>query len=239
MQRRTIAAGMNTGLVFAALALTPPGAHAAMTESSHAQPTGLHSPKISFKPGTLGVGMEVSVGLTRTFALRAGGYLFRQGFNSTIDSIRYDADVDLNSGAVYADWHPFANGFRVSAGVAYNGNKAKVNALSAESYNIGGTEYTPEDIGSLNGDVTFREVAPYLGLGWGRAPDSVSGFSWTVDAGVLFQGKPRVDLSSANGLLSESEQLRADIEAEVDNVREDVEKFRYYPVLQLGVMYSF
>jgi hypothetical protein len=58
--------------------------------------------------------------------LRGGvnGLNIDHDFNS--NDVEYSADVKLLSGDLLVDWHPFGGSFRLSAGIAYDGNKADV-----------------------------------------------------------------------------------------------------------------
>ena len=198
-------------------------------------------PTISFKPGTLGLGTEVTVNFSPYTSLRLGGYYFQVSFNGTIEDTAYKTDVGLFSGAVFADWHPFASGFRVSAGLFRNQNKADVRALAADLYTLGGQQFTAEEVGALSGRVRFPNWAPFIGLGYSTGWDNLDDDAWrfSIDAGVIYQGKPRVALASEGGTLSGSETLNEVITREAANAEDDLNAFRFYPVFQVGVGYAF
>ena len=58
------------------------------------------------------------------------------------------------------------------------------------TYTINGDTYTAQQVGRLTGKVTWRRVAPYLGIGWGSKAARQSGFSMGFDVGVLVTGSP-------------------------------------------------
>src|SRR5947208_281717 len=73
------------------------------------------------KAGSLGLGLELTVGLSPQWNARLGA----NGFNYTDDRRRaghleYDATAKLRTGTALLDWHPGGHGFRLSGGLVYN-----------------------------------------------------------------------------------------------------------------------
>lgn len=181
---------------------------------------------LGIKAGTLGVGVEGTFGLTERFNLRVGANSYSYSYNETASGIRYDAELDLQSAALLLDWHPFAGTFRVSAGVLRNKNAVH---LVATATDVGGSPYPAG--ARVNGDVTFKKSAPYVGIGWGNA--AKPGFlGISVEVGAMFQGKPDVTLTSSD--VSEADLRREEQEAEADLADFDV-----YPVVSLGLSFRF
>lgn len=204
-----------------------------LATSSHA--TGFAvTPKI----GTLGLGIEATSAISESLNIRAGINTFSYDYSSTESGIDYDFDLDLKSVAAMLDWHPFSNGFRVTGGALYNGNELSARAAPSDSFDIGGTIYTPAEVGTLTGDIDFRKTAPYLGIGWGNplAPGS----KWTVslDLGIMFQGAADVDYT-ATGALSTDPAFLADLDTERAELEDALDNFEYYPVASIGVSYRF
>jgi hypothetical protein len=185
------------------------------------------------KVGTLGLGLEGSTSLLEDFNARLGYNAISFETDQTIDDIKYDVDIDLQSLSLLLDWHPLSGGFRVSAGVMANGNDAKGSA-PVGNYTIGDTPFT--NVG-LDARVDFNSAAPYLGIGWGNAVASDKGWGFNVDLGVMFQGTPEVSLIPTGpnaGLVPESELIK-----EQQKLQDDADDFKYYPVLSVGVSYRF
>jgi len=84
-------------------------------------------------------------------------------------------------------------------------------------------------LGNLSADVRFNKITPYIGFGFGNADGPGSGFSF--NAGAIYHGPPGVKLS-ADGLLEPSTEQAPIIE---DNIN----WFRFYPVISLGYIYKF
>lgn len=187
---------------------------------------------LGVKAGTLGFGVEGTFGLSERVNLRVGANDYSYSGSETASGIRYDGKLDLRSGAMLLDWHPFAGTFRLSAGVIYNKNKLRMTATPTSSQDIGGTTYTPAQIGTLTGEVTFKTTAPYAGIGWGNAARR-GRFGFTAEIGALFQGNPRVTLASS-GAVSQT-----DLNTEAQDAASDLDKFKVYPVISLGFSFRF
>ena len=149
---------------------------------------------------------RVRFAISDSIALRAGVNYFPYTYNGTAGDIDYDFDLNLISVPVLIDYHPFKGSFRLSGGAIYNGNNLDAKATPVADTVIGGIPFTPAQIGTLNADIDFSPIAPYLGLGWDTSFGKESGFGFTFELGALFQGEPEANLSST-GLLSADAHL--------------------------------
>ena len=196
---------------------------------------------LGLRGGTLGEGVELSYALSQRAALRlnADGYNRKQ--TSTHDNIDYDMKLKLQTVSLLGDWFPFANNFRVSAGAVLNGNKLALKGQpSGGFYTINGTQYNTGQVGSLDAAVDFNKAAPYIGIGYGRA--ITRGLSLIFDAGVMFQGSPKSKIDLTCGPLAtppECAQAQSDARAEQSRLDESLHSFKYYPVISVGLAYTF
>ncbi len=207
-----------------------------------ASPASLADTSIGLRVGTLGGGIELAHAFTETLGFRISANGLKYDRTDTYQSIDYDAKLKLESGQLLFDWFPFSNNFRLSAGAMYNGNKLTLDGKPSPggTYTINGTTYSSSSIDSLNGKVDFRKAAPYFGLGYGRPVGK--GFSLAADLGVLFQGSARSNLSatcSATTSASTCAQIQSDVAAEQDKLDDDMHKYRFYPVVSIGLAYTF
>ncbi|WP_027366803.1 hypothetical protein [Desulfocurvibacter africanus] len=192
--------------------------------------------------GTLGAGAEAGIEFTDFIKLRG----VVQGFKWTIDDkkvsgIEYDFGMNSFTAGALLDIHPLGispvgGSFRVSAGAFYNANNFSLEAKPTETVTIGGTDYTASNVDRLDADVDFNDIAPYVGIGWGTSPGLLP-FSFTADMGVLYQGSPRVDLSSPRA--RDNAALAASIESEEDDMEDDLSSWKWYPVVMVGFAISF
>ncbi len=194
---------------------------------------------VGAKISTLGGGVEIAGTITDSLNLRLGLQGFSYDFDDTYSDIDYNADVDFFSGLLLADWFPFNNNFRLSAGVAVNNNELTVTGEPRNgTYNIGGVTYPSALVGALTGTIDFNTVAPYAGIGYGGAFSDTGNWSFSFDLGVLFQGSPNVSYSAA-GPLAGNAIFQANLEQERKELEDDLDEYEYYPVLSLGVTYKF
>jgi len=197
----------------------------------------------TLKVGTLGVGADVTIGISKNFNARANLNYFSYGM--TIDE---EEDEDgggggtinpklqlLTTGALL-DWHPWAQGFRISAGLYMNNNKIDFTADTNDTVDINDREYFVSDLG---GKVDFNAVAPYLGIGYGNAVQANGHWHFAFDIGVMYSGSPQVALWATASDPALQAQLNTDIEAEVKDIEEDLEAYTIHPVISLGVSYLF
>jgi len=103
---------------------------------------------------------------------------------------------------------------------------------------IGDDEYDWNQIGTLSGGIEIDQVAPYVGIGWGNPLTHHRRWGFTCDFGVAFISSPDVSLS-ADGTLASDPAFKANLEKERNNLEEDMESFKYYPVIALSFFYRF
>ena len=200
---------------------------------------------VGVKGGTLGLGGEVTVGITPALNARAGYNGYNYNGSTSKNSINYDYKLSLGSFPVLLDWYPFKHsGFRLSPGVIFNNNKVSATGTSPQalSYTIGGTTYTSTQIGSLTGTIDLKKTVPYAGIGWGNAVGKDSRFSFAFDLGVMFQGTPKVALNASNlqnNTPGDQSAIQSSIDKEIADLKDTTDHLKYYPVVSIGLAYKF
>lgn len=184
------------------------------------------------KAGTTGLGLEGTFRMSETLNLRGGFYAFDYSTDIEEDEIQYDGDLDLSNAGLFLDWHPRQGGFRVSIGGVQSGNAFKGTADG--ELEVGENTYVAE----LQADVDWDGFAPYLGIGWGNAVRS-AGWSFSFDVGVMFTGEPSVSLAGTVNDPLLQQQFEDDVAREEETLRQELEDYKYYPVINLGVAYRF
>jgi hypothetical protein len=94
-------------------------------------------------------------------------------------------------------------------------------------YTIGGNSFTTAQVGTLDGRVGFNSAAPYVGVGWG------------LDIGTMFEGNPKVTLTSTGGTESANPILTSSLKTEEKKHKNDIDFLRIYPVVEFAVLYRF
>lgn len=185
--------------------------------------------------GTLGIGPEVGF-RSGGFGARANATFFSLGRDVESDGVLYDGDLKLRSYGAMLDLYPFGGGFRISPGARITRNRVELIATPTEDVEIGDNTYTPAEIGTISGEVRAKKFAPTLTIGW--TSGGTSGLYFGIDAGAMFQGSPRVRELRTTGMLSDSE-LAADIERERAEIEDDIDNYKVYPIVQLGLGFRF
>ena len=198
---------------------------------------------VLLKAGTLGAGLDVSKGISEKLAVRLQANALSYDKDITESDVGYKAELDLRSAGVLLDWHPFSGVFRVSGGAYWNGNKASATGRPiGGTYEINGQTYNSSDIGSLNGQIDFPSVAPYLGIGFGSAPKAGRGMTFSFDLGALYQREPNVGLTVVCGAAltgPQCTQLQNDVAAEAISLQDELKDYKFYPVVSFGIGYRF
>ena len=202
----------------------------------------------TFKVGTLGAGIDLSIPMTETLNLRLSLNGLSYSVDDVEEDINYEGTAQLLTIGALLDYYPVEDStFRLSGGVYYNGNKTEADAYpTGGDYEINDVTYQADEIGSLSGLVDFDTVSPYVGLGWGgRSVEPGWGFS--LDIGAMYHGEPNVsaEVTRGAGIPNDAAgdafyaQLEADVEAERLTIEEDASDFTIYPVIMIGVTYTF
>jgi hypothetical protein len=196
------------------------------------------------KIGSLGLGAELDLGLTDSLGARIGFNAFNYNYNTTSGSVNYDFKLKLQTISALADWYPFQGSFRTSAGLIYNNNKVSLSGLpTGGTFTINGMTYSSTQVGSLQGDMSFNKVAPYIGIGWGNPAAKDKGWGMTSDIGVLFQGNPKTSLVATCGAAiagtATCTQLQSDTAAQNTKLQNDLRNFKWWPVVSVGISYQW
>jgi hypothetical protein len=194
---------------------------------------------LGIRAGTLGGGVELSHAFSQRTGVRLNVDAYNRTQTDTQDNIQYDMKLKLQTASLLGDWFPFAGNFRISAGAMFNGNKFTLKGQpTGGTYTINGVTYNASDVGSFNATVDFKKAAPYFGIGYGRPINS--GLSLIFDLGVMFQGDPRSKIDvTCTASTPDCNQLRSDAAAEQSRLDDSLRNFKYYPVLSLGLAYTF
>lgn len=187
---------------------------------------------IGLRAGTTGLGADFGFGILPTLGGRIGvaGGSFNADFDT--DDIRYDAKVKLANANLFLDWSPLGP-FRISAGFMPTNNKVDItgNPSSGATFPAGS---------SLTGTVKpEKDFAPYLGIGYGNV--WTAGVNFYFDAGIMFQGSPQVTLNLNCGTANPAQcaAAQSQVAAEQQRVQDKLDKFKYYPVINLGITIGF
>lgn len=200
-----------------------------------------HALGVGARAGTMGLGGDIGWRVAPTLSARLGYSTLSWDRDVSTAEVRYDGDLKLSNLSGMLDFSPLGL-VRLTGGLIYNGNKYEMRGEpSGGTFRLSGRTYSASDVGGLNGTVkSGRSLAPYLGIGYGNVAGL--GVNFYADLGIIFQGSPKATLIANCGPgLSPAActQLQSDVAAEQARLEDKLKRFRYYPVLNLGVTIGF
>ena len=209
---------------------------------------------IGLKLSTLGAGIEAAIPLAARANLRSGVNFFQYNRAITNDGIHYAAQLNFRSAEAHLDWYPFG-GFHVSPGVLfYNGNRLTANASvpGGQNFTLNGTAYQSDSTNPVTGTgkLDFVKVSPSIMLGFGNLiPRSGRHYSFLFEVGGAYQGSARVALNLAGSVcdttgnfcrsVASDPTVQANVLAQQQKIRNDINPYRFFPVISLGVGFNF
>lgn len=208
----------------------------------------------------LGIGLQASTNLSQHLNLRAtGNVLGITENNISTNGFTIDAKLNFASAGASVDYYPFrTHGLRFSPGVLfYNQNEAHGTFLAQP-----GTSFTLNDYtfyaSSTNpvmgvGSVALHHQSPSFTIttGWGNTiPRNGGHWSFPFEIGVAFIGSPDVNVAINSGQVCDSTGLncvdvatdptvQANLQAQLVKYRNDLDPLKTYPIVSMGVAYSF
>jgi hypothetical protein len=191
---------------------------------------------VGVKAGTLGLGLEGSWRPIPWFDFRAGANKFDYDDSGSQAGINYDGTLNLETYYATANFRFPLSPFRMTVGAFSNGNEVELVSQDAALLDIGGSMYPGAAVGTLTSTTSFESMAPYLGAGFDFS--IANRFGLSLDFGVLWQGEPIVTLTS-DGTLGNDPDFQAALEAERQQLEDEVEDFKAYPVVSLGFNFNF
>ena len=209
---------------------------------------------IGIKFSTLGAGIEAAVPLAGKLNLRGGFNIFRYSRGITNNGINYNGNLHFQSGEAHLDWFPFG-GFHISPGLLfYNGNNVTATAAvpGGQAFSLGGTQYESDPSAPVSGTGTldFVKVSPSIMVGVGNLiPRNGRHYSFLFEVGGAYQGSARVALNFTGNVcdptgticrsIASDPTVQANIQAQQLKIRNDVNPYRFFPVLSFGVGFNF
>ncbi len=203
--------------------------------------------------GDFGFGGNVKYKINDQFGIRAGFDMFTLD-NDTINDLLADEDslkdIDIDDAKLkiqdfnfLVDWHPWSGNFRTSFGLIVN-NSDLTGTLTPKSvtYTFSGYTFDTKDVGSIDITTDFDPVAPYLGIGGDTSFDKDSGWGFTYDLGVIFQGAAKVSYKphySANVTEDVKKEMNEAIEKEKISIQDDLDDVKVLPYYSIGFNYKF
>jgi len=181
--------------------------------------------------GSQGLGADLKYGLLPDLSGRIGFGIIPLTINNLFSFSSFATADQLSAKFsnvhLLADYSPFKSGrFRLVGGAAYlvKGN-AQVIITPSGTYQFGSSTITQEQIGSLNARVTWKGVAPYLGIAlFNSFPDRF--FNINLDLGTYYLSRPGTSFTGTKMLSDNSSQA--------PQFNQNMQGYRWLPVIQLN-----
>ncbi|OLL33203.1 hypothetical protein BTH42_02885 [Burkholderia sp. SRS-W-2-2016] len=207
---------------------------ACVIETAHAQ-------EVYLQGGTLGIGVGAAYNITPWLGVHADFNAIKLSRNFDVGGNRYEDDLWLRQGGLYGDLFPWSgSGFRVTAGFRVTDNEITGNSVPTNGMYMFNGKASPAFPGEYaTASAKYPTVMPYLGIGYGLHPRA-RGWGLVVDLGVAY-GIPRASytLSPALAQAVGPQMSQVIIDTGLQQVREKVSSYRWYPTLQIGISYRF
>jgi len=197
---------------------------------------------IGVKAGTLGLGIEGRWSPLPWLDILAGANQYDYEHGGSQSGINYDGVLAMDTYYLTGNLRFPLSPFRVTAGAFSNGNELQLVSqdTGGENFTIGGVEFSPDDVGSLQSTTSFEDMAPYFGVGFDFEIFGKVGLNF--DFGVLWQGDPIVTLD-ATGLETAPANVQLVLEPALEVERlaleDEISDYKAWPVVSLSFVYNF
>ncbi|ANH71920.1 hypothetical protein ACS15_3903 [Ralstonia insidiosa] len=197
--------------------------------------------EIFLQGGTQGAGIGAAVSFNSRLGAHVDVNAINLSHNFSFGGNRYQDDIRLRQGGVYADVFPLRDsGFRTTAGARFSDDE-----LSGTSVPTNGTyTFAGRKVRALPGmyavaKARYPTVMPYFGIGYGHQPAS-KGFGFIADLGVAY-GIPKSSYTLSPQLAAKVGPVNSQLIATngLQELRSEMSRYRWYPVIQVGVSYRF
>lgn len=178
---------------------------------------------------TMGAELELVYPYSQAMSFRgfyAGG--LTRDFVETQGDLDYDVNAKLGGFGALVDFHPFTSGWRFSGGVFASDTSITASSTVTSATTIGDNDYFT---GTVNGTVKFkRKIAPMVSVGYDWKFEN--GWSVNADLGAIVTGLKAT--GSGSGAISQD-----DIDKEVADIQDELDKIPAIPYIAFGVNYRF
>lgn len=221
------------GKIIAAILLTLATSSTLFAQNqAKATPSGGVKKQVQLHAGTQGFGIDFKYGLNHNMALRGGvSSSLGVGLSNVIQLEGLNADNKLKAHFsnvhLMGDYNPFkTSSFRITAGVAYLFEaRGNLHFIPQGTYYFDGMELTGEEVGDLTIDLSWKGVAPYIGVGFFKtSPDKLLNIN--MDVGTYYLNAPKSTIVGTK-LLADNYQLEPQLD-------KNMSSYRFLPLIQVN-----
>ena len=187
---------------------------------------------VGVRVGSLGLGGDLAFALGERGQLRGGVGPMPIEPSATFSDIKFTVKLPSSFMTAGLDFFPTGGGFRIGGGILFKPDDPTIIGEFTGTVDIGGMTYSGSQVGSLTGVFETKSAAPYVMIGFGK--HAARGIGLFLDLGAAFGGAPTLTLE-ADGAIANDAQFLADLERERQDIQDDIDKFKIYPILNLGL----
>jgi hypothetical protein len=188
-----------------------------------------HPFSLSAELGTTGAGGSVGWRFSNLLGVHAGMDYFNWSGSRKVQDITYDLKAEPLSETVALDLYPWKrHSFHVSLGIMVD--QSEISGQAGGAYVLNGQIYS----GTLDLSIKGQPVAPYLSIG-GNLFYFDHAHHWAMfgELGVAYVGTAQVSLNASDPTATVAV---ANQKHKIEDARN---QFPFWPILKLGVTYSF
>lgn len=113
-----------------------------------------------------------------------------------------------------------------------------------QSFALKAVTVSSQDLARAFAVARYPSYAPYLGIGWGNLRSDKNRLLYSIDIGAMYLGRPQVQLSLSGPVSdlayqADAAATQAYLAQEQGKVEDTLSKYRYFPVLSVGLWYRF
>jgi hypothetical protein len=185
--------------------------------------------------GSLGVGIDGKYAISNKLNIRLGYTYLPINYNTvlSIGGINSNSNLKTNFSNIhlFGEYKVFKKSdFRLIGGLAYY-TSAAINATFSpqNGYTVGTIYLTSEEIGKLKAEIDWKGIAPYIGLGFGKAFPK-NKINVNFDLGTYYMPSPSCTVTG-------SERL-ADNKEIGNTIANNLSDYNWFPLLQINLNYK-
>jgi hypothetical protein len=217
----------------------------------------------------LGIGLQVATNINKHLNVRGTGNFYNYSLNFTTNGFPATASLNMASAGAALDVYPFHAGFRLSPGVLfYNQNQlsASSTVVGGTSFTLNNQTFYSANANAATGatplnatgalNLNTTKPAFTMTTGWGNMIPRKGGH-WSVpfEIGAAFTGAPALGLNLTGSACADQAQtectnvasttnpiaiqIQSDLAAQVTKWNSDLNPLKVYPIISVGVAYSF
>lgn len=189
--------------------------------------------------GFAGGGIGYAQPITQQFTVRADVMTIGHRSDTfTEEGIDYRGKLKLDRVALFGDWFVGGGGFRLTGGLGAHDARLDLTAGGAgQTVTIGSRTLVLTASDRFDVQIEYPTVMPYLGIGYGHH-QALPGWGFVFDVGV-FIGKAKVSGQASGAGFIASGLTQADVDAELQEIRDNAGDLKVLPQVTFGASYRF